>query len=294
MKKKITNDEIEAALHRSGYLLEARIERLLRQRKYNVDANWTYPDRDTGRERELDLRATNLAHARPYYTLGAELLVECINNPQPLAFFTRTEQYPSFNGYAIECFGRPLFVPHPRGSWVMEFLQVNEFHHYCEGRAASQFCTFQQKRNSSPPDWMALHDDDHFQAFKKLSDVLMLRREQDRKQAVPRYDAIELRIAYPVLVLQGDLLEVNPWSRTPKAKSARRIRFGRTALEPQQRLRQDLCIDVVTEAHFPEYLALVRKELQEIDRRIRKAEPELRGAVAASRPASPKVTVKEG
>ena len=51
----ITLDEAREALLRSGYLLESRVEALLRRRWYYVDANSVFPDLITGTTREIDV-----------------------------------------------------------------------------------------------------------------------------------------------------------------------------------------------------------------------------------------------
>jgi hypothetical protein len=53
----ISKDEIADALRRSGYLIEYRIEDVLRGQGYHVSANTTYPDPITRKPRELDLSA---------------------------------------------------------------------------------------------------------------------------------------------------------------------------------------------------------------------------------------------
>lgn len=56
-KMNITLDEAKVALVRSGYLIEARIEKKLLSARYYVDSNDAYPDPVTGKSRELDLFA---------------------------------------------------------------------------------------------------------------------------------------------------------------------------------------------------------------------------------------------
>lgn len=53
----ISKEQIADALRRSGYLIEYRIEEVLRREGYHVSANTTYPDPLTRKPRELDLSA---------------------------------------------------------------------------------------------------------------------------------------------------------------------------------------------------------------------------------------------
>ncbi len=57
---RITRSQIKDALLRSGYLLESRLESILRDREYFVNANASYPDPILGKSRELDLHAQAL------------------------------------------------------------------------------------------------------------------------------------------------------------------------------------------------------------------------------------------
>jgi hypothetical protein len=88
----ITAPEINDALIRSGYLLEARVEKYLSD-KWGafVEANASYQDPDTGKSREIDIHAIGGSIAGPgeYDYLFPVMLVECINNPQPIAFLTK-------------------------------------------------------------------------------------------------------------------------------------------------------------------------------------------------------------
>ena len=76
----ITAPEINDALIRSGYLLEARVEKYLSD-KWGafVEANASYQDPDTGKSREIDIHAIGGSIAGPgeYDYLFPVMLVEC-------------------------------------------------------------------------------------------------------------------------------------------------------------------------------------------------------------------------
>lgn len=80
--EKITRAEIKAALLRSGYLIEARVEAYLRS-KWNasVDTNASYQDPDTGKPREIDLFALGRRKVNPeeYDLLFPVLVVDHAN-----------------------------------------------------------------------------------------------------------------------------------------------------------------------------------------------------------------------
>jgi hypothetical protein len=88
---KINSEQVRKALLRSGYLLEARLETIIRKTSYLVETNISYPDPSTQKSRELDLFAYR-GYSIGENTTGAllvKLLIECVNNPQPLAFIMK-------------------------------------------------------------------------------------------------------------------------------------------------------------------------------------------------------------
>src|SRR5690348_2889546 len=86
--------EAKDALIRSGYLLESRVEAVLRDFPYYVQANASYSDPETGKSREYDLYAMGAHKAGPAETdyQFTVLLIECVNNPQPLVLLTKEPQ----------------------------------------------------------------------------------------------------------------------------------------------------------------------------------------------------------
>jgi hypothetical protein len=169
----IAPNEIVDALHRSGYLIEYRVEAVLREQGYHVAANTSYPDPVTGKPRELDVSATGGYPIDPDKKdfLFDVLLIECVNNPQPLAFFTKEAQAEFVHVYDILLSGLPAYIPgkgpykNHAANRIAPSLGLEKFHHYCEGRLASQYCSFSPKRGTNPTEWMASHDDAHFESF---------------------------------------------------------------------------------------------------------------------------------
>jgi hypothetical protein len=172
----ISKDEIADALRRSGYLIEYRIEDVLRGQGYHVSANTTYPDPITRKPRELDLSAIIAERARDKDWVFALCLIECVNNPYPLAFLTKEPEVPTAHVYDIFVSGLPAHVRRKGGksiAWsrwsrITEYLRMEEYHHYCTGRIATQYCSFAPKKGTKPVEWMAWHEDGHFESFGKL------------------------------------------------------------------------------------------------------------------------------
>jgi hypothetical protein len=170
----ISTAQAKQALLRSGYLLESRLEAVLRNRDnfYLVEANAAVPDPDTHKSRELDLYAMSPFHAGPDETdwVFAVVLIECVNNPQPIALLTKQPQVGFLHHYEVKLAGLPVKIPleGEPDSWQMlaDYLQMDKYHHYCKGRVATQFCSFTKKK--AEQEWMATHDEAHFDSFRKL------------------------------------------------------------------------------------------------------------------------------
>lgn len=149
----ITSKEATNAIKKSGYLLESRIESLLIKNAFYVEANSAYPDPITGKSRELDLYAMGAYKlSREYDFIFSVLLIECINNPQPMTFFTKEPLADFLNIDALKLAGLPVklysFDKEKYWSSLQDFLHLEKFHHYCKGRIATQFCSFSRKRSS--------------------------------------------------------------------------------------------------------------------------------------------------
>src|SRR5688572_10599054 len=88
---RITSAQAKTSLLRSGYLLESRVEQFLKERGYYVEANSVYPDSVTNKTREFDIYALNNHSLNDRFGnwVWSVMLIECVNNPQPIAFITK-------------------------------------------------------------------------------------------------------------------------------------------------------------------------------------------------------------
>jgi hypothetical protein len=266
--KKISVPEMGEALGRSGYLLESRIERVLRSARFDVEPSWTYPDPETRKARELDLVASCdmwLDRGSRFHWVGYEMFIECVNNAQPLVFFTRDDPDAKSNGDAVFVRGQPLGVNvnKKKEQRVPKFLKFEEFHHYARPKYATQYCSFAQKKGTT--EWVALHDENHFLSLKKLDDAIWYCWEKTREEEAEP-GQIDLTFMYPVVVLQGELLEVNPWSRRSTPRKTGHVRFTQTVIHDDEQYL--LNVDVVTERSFRKYLRMLGDEYDEIYRRV--------------------------
>lgn len=277
---KISPEEAKDALLRSGYLLENRLDMVLRGHDYYVEANTAYPDPETGKPRELDLFSYALHQAGPdeFDFLWAKLLIECVNNPQPLAFLTKEAQAPGIQHYEVKLAGLPVQIPveGEPDTWqsLQDYLGMDKYHHYSTGRLSTQFCSFTRKRDK----WVAEHERPHFDSFVKLCAALEHFIDEGFKSLRPRgRENVELEIYYPVVVVQGDLIEVRSTSRSVRLLKADHVQYRRASIARKQ--PENYQIDVVTERFFPRYLDVVDRELAKTVRLLRRRHKVVRTAI---------------
>jgi hypothetical protein len=264
--------EAKEALLRSGYLLEHRLETVLRRRGWYVQANEAYLDTETNKSRELDLYSLvleRLGRERRSGFIWAVLLVECINNKQPLTFITKQPQFAPLHYEEIKLAGLPVKIFNPKlMKWVSlpSYLDMDEYHHYCKGRIATQYCSFTQKRAGN--EWMASHDDVHFDAFRTLATALEYTKDKFFESwRFARKEYVNVEFYYPLLVVQGPILEVRPTRKTLELKEVNHVQYRRSSIWNGE--ERDHQIDIVTEKWFPSYLTKVEKELSQTASRMR-------------------------
>lgn len=278
----IARAEARDARLRSGYLLESRLESTLRKAGYYVEANHSYPDQDTGKSRELDLYGMSAIKAgrseRDF--LFPVLLVECMNNPQPLALLTKEPQIGFLHHEDVKHAGLPVKFPMKGGGWqsLPDYLRLDKFHHYCKGRVATQFCSFRRKKDQQQSEWMALHEDTQFDCFRKLcavTDYFLDQHFKNWRFGGPEFVNIELY--YPVLIVAGELLEARPTRSSVKLSLNPHLQFRRSQFSRGE--VRDYQIDVITESFFPRYLQLIEQEAKAVARRLQRRRREVRDAI---------------
>ena len=271
---KINKSQARQALLRSGYLLESRIENILSEKGYNVDANAVYTDPLTKKSREIDLYAMGAKRVwKEEHFVFPCFLIECINNPQPITFITKEAQIPFSFHNDLKISGLPvkIIMPDEEESWEMlsDFLHMDEYHHYCKDRIATQFCSFNQKKNSNI--WMASHDDFHFDCLKKLCNAVDYFSETHFKgwffeEGVD--EDINLQIYYPLIIVQGDLFDARPSRKSVRLYNKNHIQYRQNAIvDGEEEVYQ---IDIITESFFPRFIEMVEDEIQKIVRRMQR------------------------
>jgi hypothetical protein len=285
MKQKnpqISRAEARDALLRSGYLLESRIESVLRANNFYVEANSLIPDDITGKMREIDLCAgSGMGYSfgpNDQGDISLELVIECVNPPQPVAFITKERGDPLLQRTriwdALKLVGNPQEIntsPHNAWDWLSSKLGLDRFHHYRAQRVSTQYCSFSRKSGSV--EWMAHHREEDHQAIRKLcaaTDHFI------RDLVVPNYSRAagwSLTLVYPVLIIQAGIFEVRPGKRSARIVSSNHVQFRtRQTVRDEQ---QEYQIDVITERFFPQFLTIVQREMRLMSNKLQKRYAEL-------------------
>ena len=251
----ITLAQAKASLLRSGYLLESRVEQFLEESGYYVEANSVYPDSITNKTREFDIYALNNHSLNDRFGnwVWSVMLIECVNNPQPIAFITKETPIPDDFRYEIKLAGLPTKILHDKNTWVsvVDLLEIGSFHHHCFGRIATQFCSFAKKKNSD--EWMAFHEDSHFESFQKLCDITNFHANNLLDDWQPgKVETVNIEFYYPLVVVQGDLVDVRANKNNGVSlHSTQHIHFVKTTIQNNKPTTYH--IDVITEEYLPKY-----------------------------------------
>lgn len=284
MEIKISIDEAKAALKRSGYLIESRIEAQLLEFDYLTHPNILYKDSKTGKGREIDLLARKQILLTGPHTCELVLIIECANNPQPIAFLSngkRKEQgyfndvnfMPEILKVSSNNFRR-VKIKYNNGelisSIINESLALLPSSHYFMESGATQYCSFKQKnakgRDKPEADWMAWHDPEQYDMFSKFPIVLQREIERHQGWIAKNPQNINISIFYPVLILQGELWEISESDNDVKILPKAHIHF--IGNQPNDELNIETIyyhVDVLREDAFANYLKMLDRQLTEIE-----------------------------
>lgn len=269
------------ALQRSGYLLEARIARVLEQFATHLSVNVVFADPETGQSRELDAYCfrSETGNRYEHFTASAHVLIECVNNPQPIAFFSS------------ERTGRAYPVTAARPRWlglypIERTIGIEDFHHCFKGELASNYCTFVEKKTH---EWMATHAADQHGEFNTLATLARLTKEK-QLQVLEDYsrpqDAIQfcgIELIYPVLVAQGLLFDVRQNSAgSVQLKRVNHVTYLKRHM--WKGVRRYCPIDVVTEESLPRFLRTIEVECRRTLSRLERRGEEVLEAVRENKP----------
>jgi hypothetical protein len=275
---KISITQAKDALLRSGYLLEVRLQSVLEDHGYYADANAVYLDPITGKSREFDIYAL-IAYqiSRDMDFLFQTFIIECVNNPQPLVLLTKEPQIGFMFHEDIKLSGLPVkvLVDKSQDSWelIPEFLKMNKYLHFCTGRVATQFCSFSYAKSKKK--WIAEHEGSHFESLQKVCDAINYSVDSHFKGwEFGEEESMDIQFYYPLIVVQGELIDARPSKKSVKLKKVDHLVFRRTIIQGTKETNYN--IDIVTERFFSEYLSLVESEMLKTVSRIKRRKKDLR------------------
>lgn len=264
---RISPNEMKDAIRQSGYLLEQRVEPILTDNGFYVQINSAYLDSETGKTREIDINAITAKKVYREEFLFPVLLCECENNTQPVVFFTKESPISFLYHEEAKVSGIPVkFWDENAYFGFSEFTKMEKFHHYCKGEVATQYCSFQLKKDKSS--WMALHVEEQHGTFNSL--IKALEYEIDKHFAgftLPRkgrQEGVNVQIYYPVVVLQGDLYCARLSKGRLILKKSKHVQFRKEYFLPMQNEIETYQIDVITEDYLKDYLKTIDSEIEAV------------------------------
>ena len=256
------------AIESSGYLVEARVARVLTDRGFFVQRNifCTNPN-DATKPIEVDVvgRRGELVNEENKSMVTASILAECKNNDQPFAFFVQPQQITELNENWIKYGGYPSYsldqvtnihVP------LHKLLEMKNWHHYCQAsEVATQFCGFTRGNNKK---WKAEPNERY---SKSLSNLALMATFDWEGMFGLQLQNIQVQIMYPVVVFQGPIYRVVEEQGGAKVEAANHIQLHHSGTLNGQVVGAQ--IDLVTESELPVFLETVLSELNMFRDRIK-------------------------
>jgi hypothetical protein len=266
----ITLEQAKEALRRSGYLLESRVADRLEKIGYYVQTNDAYVDPVTAKSRELDLYAMGANKlSRKLDYIFPVLVIECVNNPQPLVLLSKDPKIGFLFHEDFKLAGLPAKIRPSITSkeWVTltDYLHMEKYLHFCSGRVATQFCSF----NFTKDKWIALHESPQFDAFQKLCDATdYYVRTQYLRYTPSIKDSINIEFYYPILIIQGQLIEGRTTGNKLNLRKVNHLCFRRTLIRNGK--DETYNIDVVTEGGLPGLVKQIEAEMEKATQQIKR------------------------
>jgi len=264
-----TIQEMQDAILRSGYALEQRIEPVFAKEGFFVDLNPVFPDSDTGKSREYDLSAITAyeVYKKTLNFLFAVIPCQCINNTVPLVFFVRDSPIAFLHHQEVKISGIPVKFWNKDGFvGLSEFVGMKNYWHYCKGKMATQYCTFQVKKDKSA--WMALHAEEHYLSLDALMKATEYEMDHHFRSWTPpdegKDEDVNIQIYFPLLIVQGDIYAASVTKHGMGLKKENHIQFRKEMLIPRTGEIDTYQIDIITERHLRKYLTVVNLEMEKV------------------------------
>jgi hypothetical protein len=260
-------EEMAEAIEESGYLIEARVARVLGEHGFFVQRNiFAANPNDATKTIETDVigRCFEWINEENQSTATASVLVECKNNSQPFAFFVQRSELSKLNDSCIQYGGFPAYSLDPDTKVhvpLHRLLEMKDWHHYCSAtEIATQFCSFARdgkKKLKAEP------NENYSKSFANLA--VTASRDSEGMFGL-NLQNIQVQLSYPVVVFQGPIYTVVEDCGKAKVVSGNHIQLHHSALINGMLLTAQ--IDVVTESEFPKLISTIQTELKTFRDRI--------------------------
>jgi hypothetical protein len=266
--KKITRQEMVSAIESSGYLIEQRVEPILKKAGFLVHTNDVFKDDETGKTREIDLTAISGKVLFGNHMLFPFLIIECENNKQPVVFFRNEATVSSLHHEDIKISGSPTFLVKNENDLIplSEALKLNKYHHYCQGTFSTQYCSFQFVEKGQTKKWIAVHPELQHDTFQNIVKCLNFNIDNHfanyELPEVGEDDVANIQLYYPILILQGDLFEAFLEKGTLKIESRKHIQYRKQIVRHTEPITTQ--IDVITEDYLLEFIKIIESEVDRI------------------------------
>jgi hypothetical protein len=265
----ISTKQMKDVIQKSGYLLEQRVESILTKEGYFVQTNPAFLDPETGKSREIDI---NALRAIRVYKKGDNfvfptLLCECENNLQPIVFFTKESPVSFLHYEEVKVSGVPVkFWQEDGYIGLPEFTGMQRFHHYCEGAIATQYCTFQLKKDKSS--WMAFHSEEQHGTFDSIiKDLEYEIAKHFDGWVLPdktEEEMVNIQIYYPLLILQSGLYCGSLKNNRLALTKSKHVQFRKEFFLPRTNEVNTYQIDVISEKYLLDYLKIIESEILKV------------------------------
>lgn len=271
------------AIQKSGYLLEQRIEPIIRDAFGYVETNPIFKDPETDKSCEIDIYALSASRVfkKDMSSIFPVLLCECENNLQPVVFFIGNNFLAFFGKDDLKLSGIPVkFWNEDIDEYMSfaDFVDLENFHHFCTGEFATQYCSFQLKKDKS--NWIALHLDEQHDTFNKLIKAVNYHLSKHFESwwlpTNVRKEHVNIQIYYPLVILQGDLFTAHFKNNRLIIKKSNHVQFRKQFIGSNKNEAETYQIDVIVESYLPNYLTIIKAETNKIIKSFQHEEESVR------------------
>lgn len=227
-----SEEQIIAALERSGYLFEQEVADKLEQLDFHVETGWAFQDPDQSKSREIDVRAIKRIFNDESKQLGVfiELLIECKASESPFVFLQRSKNEREKKNISPKEYLFPKknfrhtisptsFREIPA---FMHFDLHNHHYYYREDLKSTQFSKIVRKGN----EWVANHEGIYDSIVQPLAKALEYQRKS-LKSTISGTGWKYIWLVFPIVVLRDGLFAVDVSLPNLKPEPKGRVSFVR-------------------------------------------------------------------